>query len=195
MPRFIQVNDHDHEAYSSPSDVVNLVKYVMNPQKARYKAFSIGNGEILTGCSRLIPEPYCHDPVSVASFMLGNNQLYRKTKGHLMKHRIITFNNDEFVTPFALSSFGLDLMDLYFSEGFISCYGIHMDTGNLHLHYAVDCISMKDGSRFYIREKETVLPMLLRWYGEYWKDNACYWTDEDKALFFQGNFSELEVPD
>ena len=195
MPRFIQVNDHAPEAYKSAKDLRNVVNYVMDPQKANYRAMSIKGGNILNGCSKVIPMPFCHDPAAVSEMMLSNNHLYRKEHGHLIKHRIISFNQNEYVTPLALAYFAGMLMDLYFAEGYLACYGVHMDTDNLHMHYAVNSISMKDGYRFYIREKEIVLPLLLRWHRDYLKNNMRYWADEDRALFFYGHFSELEVPD
>lgn len=37
-----------------------------------------------------------------------------------------------------------------YGENYITAYGMHLDSGNIHIHLAIDTISWRDGLRFSI---------------------------------------------
>lgn len=75
-------------------------------------------------------------------------EAYHKTNGVQLKHFLITFSNEEIAE--------LDFEDLYnlaievgrlFGE-YQMVFGIHIDTGHVHLHFCMNTVSFLDGKKY-----------------------------------------------
>ena len=61
-----------------------------------------------------------------------------------------------------------EVASFYFDRGYLSFFGVHMDTDNLHIHIAVSNISWKDGSYFFICSELALLYSgINEWYQNY----------------------------
>ncbi|MCD7967653.1 MAG: relaxase/mobilization nuclease domain-containing protein [Clostridiaceae bacterium] len=149
MPYIKFINEDNHTLYDTEDSVYCLISYIYNVTKTGYD--SVRPGQSLgyyIGCYPFIgDEEQSKDHDEVSKFMVINNRCYRKSSGNLMKHRVISFEMFDYVLPdeaFQLAEY----IARAYGERYITAYGVHMDTNNIHIHLAIDTISWKDGKRF-----------------------------------------------
>lgn len=95
--------------------------------------------------------------------MMANNRAYGKWKRNLLKHRIISFHRWDCILPDEAFNLAAYVSQAY-GERYITAYGVHVDTNNVHIHLAIDTISWKDGSRFDISfELKWLRSMISSW--------------------------------
>ena len=151
--------------YAFPQDMENLLHYIAKPNATEYPPKSC---RYLVGA---MPDIILADQPRAweRAFHLFNYQfeLFPK-QGSLMQHRVISFSNEEAQDPVMAFCLAREVAAFYFDRGYISFFGVHMDTDNLHIHIAVSNISWKDGSNFFICNE---LPLLYsginEWYQNY----------------------------
>lgn len=165
MPITYFVNEENKIKYNTEEDVENIICYVYNVCKTTYDDIRQGHGlGDFVGCScffgtseqALLAE-------HIISQMLINNRMYGKIEGDLIKHRIISFSRFDCVTPYEAFGLAKYIANAY-GEQYITAYGIHLDTNNIHIHLAIDTISWVDGKRFSISyEKKWINSMIWGW--------------------------------
>lgn len=151
--------------YAFPEDIKNLLSYIAEPNATEYPPHS---------CQHLIgamPDIISADQPGAwkRAAMLFRHQfaLYPK-QGSLMQHRVISFGNEESQDPMMAFSLAKEVAAFYFYRGYLSFFGVHMDTDNLHIHIAVSNISWKDGSNFFIcNELSLLYSGINEWYQNY----------------------------
>lgn len=151
MSRIKLVNEEKNISYDTEESVINLLYYIFDICKTSYDKIRPGHmlGDF-RGCEHFFgTEAQALDPELVALQMLANNRAYGKWQGNLMKHRVISFRELDSVMPNEAFDLAAYIAKAY-GENYITAYGIHMDTNNIHIHLAIDTISWKDGSRFNI---------------------------------------------
>ena len=151
--------------YAFPQDMKNLLRYIAELNATEYPPHS---------CQHLIgatPDIISADQPGAwkRAAMLFRHQLALYPKqGSLMQHRVISFSNEESQDPMMAFCLAKAVAAFYFERGYISFFGVHMDTDNLHFHIAVSSIGWKDGSYFFICNE---LPLLYNgineWYQNY----------------------------
>ena len=151
--------------YAFPQDVRNLLRYIAELNATEYPPHS---------CQHLIgatPDIISADQPGAwkRAAMLFRHQLALYPKqGSLMQHRVISFGSEESQDPMMAFFLAKEVAAFYFDRGYLSFFGVHVDTDHLHIHIAVSSISWKDGSYFFICNE---LPLLYsginEWYQNY----------------------------
>ena len=91
---------------------------------------------------------YAVDPNHAYGQMLMVKKAFCKTEGVQLKHFFITFSNDEMGTlDFE------DILKLGFQTGqlfreYQMVYGIHLDSGHVHMHCVMNTVSFLDGHKY-----------------------------------------------
>lgn len=151
--------------YAFPRDVERLLRYIAKPNATEYPA---GSCRHLVGAMPdiiLANQPGAWE----RAFHLFNRQLELFPKqGSLMQHRVISFSSEELQDPVMAFCLAKAVAAFYFDHGYLSFFGVHMDTDNLHIHIAVSNISWKDGSHFFIcNELSLLYSGINEWYQNY----------------------------
>ena len=160
--------------YAFPQDMKNLLSYIAELNATEYPPHS---------CQHLIgatPDIISADQPGAwkRAAMLFRHQLALYPKqGSLMQHRVISFGNEESQDPMMAFCLAKEVAAFYFERGYISFFGVHMDTNNIHIHIAVSNISWKDGSRFFICNE---LPLLYSGINEWYQN---YMSGKMRGLF------------
>lgn len=89
------------------------------------------------------------DSEHVANRMIANNRAHGKTEGNLIKHRVVSFHELDYIMPNEANELAAYLAKAY-GESYITAYAVHVDTCNIHIHLAVNTIGWLDGKRFSI---------------------------------------------
>ena len=165
MPVIESINQKYPRAYAFPQDVKNLLCYIAKPNATVYPPFS---------CQHLIgamPDIISADQPGAwkraARLFFHQLELYPK-QGCLMQHRVISFGSEESQDPVMAFCLAKEVAAFYYERGYLSFFGVHMDTDNLHIHIAVSNISWKDGSYFFICSELALLYSgINEWYQNY----------------------------
>ena len=165
MPVIESINQKYPRAYAFPQDVKNLLCYIAKPDATAYPPFS---------CQHLIgamPDIISADQPGAwkraARLFFHQLELYPK-QGCLMQHRVISFSSEESQDPVMAFCLAKEVAAFYFERGYISFFGVHQDTNNIHIHIAVSNISWKDGSYFFICSELALLYSgINEWYQNY----------------------------
>ena len=165
MPVIESINQKYPRAYAFPQDVKNLLCYIAKPDATAYPPLS---------CQHLIgaiPDIISADQPGAwkraARLFFHQLELYPK-QGCLMQHRVISFSSEESQDPVMAFCLAKEVAAFYFERGYISFFGVHQDTNNIHIHIAVSNISWKDGSYFFICSELALLYSgINEWYQNY----------------------------
>lgn len=165
MPVIESINQKYPRAYTFPQDVKNLLCYIAKPDATAYPPFS---GQHLIGA---MPDIISADQPGAwkcaARLFFHQLELYPK-QGCLMQHRVISFSSEESQDPVMAFCLAKEVAAFYYERGYLSFFGVHMDTDNLHIHIAVSNISWKDGSYFFICSELALLYSgINEWYQNY----------------------------
>ena len=165
MPVIESINQKYPRAYAFLQDVKNLLCYIAKPDATAYPPLS---------CQHLIgamPDIISADQPGAwkraARLFFHQLELYPK-QGCLMQHRVISFSSEESQDPVMAFCLAKEVAAFYYERGYLSFFGVHMDTDNLHIHIAVSNISWKDGSYFFICSELALLYSgINEWYQNY----------------------------
>ena len=165
MPVIESINQKYPRAYAFLQDVKNLLCYIAKPDATAYPPLS---------CQHLIgamPDIISADQPGAwkraARLFFHQLELYPK-QGCLMQHRVISFSREESQDPVMAFCLAKEVAAFYYERGYLSFFGVHMDTDNLHIHIAVSNISWKDGSYFFICSELALLYSgINEWYQNY----------------------------
>ena len=167
MPVIESINQKYPRAYAFPQDVKNLLCYIAKPDATAYPPLS---------CQHLIgamPDIISADQPGAwkrtARLFFHQLELYPK-QGCLMQHRVISFGNEESQDPVRAFCLGKEVAACYYERGYLSFFGVHMDTDNVHFHFAVSNLSWKAGSYFFICNE---LPLLYSGINEWYQNYMC----------------------
>lgn len=169
MPVIKLVNENNKVQYDTEESIYNLIYYIFNPCKTTcddvHPGIVVGD---FVGCSHFFGPAYWEiRPDWVVSQMISNNRAYGKREFNLLKHRVISFADDECVVPHEDFKLAKYIADAY-GENYITAYGVHLDGKNIHIHLAVDCISWRDGKRFSVKyEYKWLYKMVGGWMTAY----------------------------
>lgn len=140
--------------YAFPQDVKNLLHYIAKPNATEYPPQSC---RYLVGA---IPDIILADQPEAweRAFHLFNHQLQLFPKqGSLMQHRVISFSGGDIQDLILAFWLAKKVSEFYFERGYISFFGVHMDTNHLHIHIAVSATNWRDGSNFFIYDELSLL--------------------------------------
>lgn len=151
--------------YAFPRDVERLLRYIAEPNATEYPPHSCQH--LVGAMPDIISANQPGAWKRAARLFLHQLELYPK-QGSLMQHRVISFSNEELQDPVMTFCLAKAVVSFYFERGYLSFFGVHTDTDNLHIHIAVSNISWKDGSYFFIFSELALLYSgINEWYQNY----------------------------
>lgn len=100
--------------------------------------------------------PYETDAISydgVYQSFLEEKRIWGKDSGRMYAHNIISWHEDEPITPEQALEFGKEFAEKWF-EGFQSLVGVHIDRNHVHCHIVTNSVSFMDGHKLHNTKKD-----------------------------------------
>ncbi|MDE6020481.1 MAG: relaxase/mobilization nuclease domain-containing protein [Ruminococcus sp.] len=119
------------DPYNNESSIFNLVKYTLTDK--------------LTGAPVRYYGGYNIDVSRAAEQIVLVKQYFHKWCGRKMRHFIVSF--DENITPYQAYLLGWQI-SAYYANRFQIVFGVHEDTGNVHIHFIFNTVSFIDGLKY-----------------------------------------------
>ncbi len=137
------INKVVNKSTKSHGAMRNVIEYVLQIQK-------IGDGYVdITG-------PYSPDTITwdnVYRAFLDEKKLWNKDNGRMYAHNIISFHEDEKITPAECLEIGREFVGKFFPNH-QSLIGIHQDKNHLHIHIVTNSVSFIDGLKLHQSQHE-----------------------------------------
>lgn len=127
-----------NESYSQENDIYNLLKY-------------FAEKDDIPCIHRGIGLPY--SPKKASNAIIKMQDFIGKSSGIRMYHFIISFAEDQ------NDNMLLDIAEavsnyLFLEEGHTVFYGIHTNTDNVHIHFAINAVKYTNGRKFHKNTQE-----------------------------------------
>ena len=100
--------------------------------------------------------PYEPDSISydgVYQSFLEEKRIWGKDFGRMYAHNIISWHEDEPITPEQALEFGKEFAEQWFA-GFQSLVGVHIDRNHVHCHIVTNSVSFMDGHKLHSTKKD-----------------------------------------
>ena len=112
------------ESYSNKDAMVNVINYIC-------RGPFIGGLGVNPNCAAL--------QMSLVEYV------WYKTGGRQVRHFIVSFAGNESTDPDELMAYGYAIANYYYEKGFQVVFGVHTNTGHLHIHFAVNTVNFRNG--------------------------------------------------
>lgn len=136
MAIYKQINSKG--ALSTHSGLKNCLKYILNPHKTDVDhTYVIGtyNGKAT-------------DAEEIYRSFIQTKRRYNADKGRQYAHSVISFHQDEKITPEQALSFAIDFCEKTY-EGHEVAIAVHCDKEHIHCHMVTNTVSYLDGSKLH----------------------------------------------
>ncbi len=127
------------DSYENISSIYNLVHYVLTDKRQNCPVRFYGG--------------YNVDVFRAADQMLSVKEYYHKTDKRLMRHIIVSFEDD--ILPNDAYILGWQIA-AYYADRFQIVFGVHENTDNVHIHLALNTVSFVDGLKYYGERSDLV---------------------------------------
>ena len=87
-------------------------------------------------------------PESVYEAFLEEKRTWNKDSGRMYYHTIVSFHQDEKITPESALDFGMEYADRVFHDHQVLVV-VHEDKAHLHIHFVVNSVNYIDGHKFH----------------------------------------------
>lgn len=132
------INEH----YPKDSDIRNLMAYIAGNGKWNYK-------EQVTYIGALgIKKNY----EKAASQMIKTQKAFGKNKQRRVYHMIVSFSKEIKDIEIVKRTSKIIAAELF--KRYQVFYGIHASTENLHIHFAINAVSYRDGKKWHMNKSE-----------------------------------------
>lgn len=121
----------------------NCIEYVTRGDKTR--------GELVAVIGPYEPDVITYDEV-YQSF-LEEKRIWGKDSGRMYAHNIISWHEDEPITPEQALEFGKEFAQRWF-DGFQSLVGVHIDRNHVHCHIVTNSVSFMNGHKLHNTKKD-----------------------------------------
>lgn len=159
------INEDNNISYNTKTDVEQLIYYIYGGMKSSEDTVRPG-GAIgdFNGCIPFIgPEYMSHDPYSATNLILLNNRLWGHETEDLMKHRVISFRDIDYILPEDAYDLAVYLIHELYND-YITVFAVHLDTEMIHIHIGVNTVNRKNGNRFSVPfEKKRMIALVSAW--------------------------------
>jgi len=121
----------------------NCIEYVTRVDKTR--------GELVA-----VIGPYEQDVITydgVYQSFLEEKRIWGKDSGRMYAHNIISWHEDEPITPEQALEFGKEFAEQWF-DGFQSLVGVHIDRNHVHCHIVTNSVSFMDGHKLHNTKRD-----------------------------------------
>lgn len=110
----------------------NLCLYIINPAKTR----NLFNGRGL-------------NPQTAYENMCEVQELWSKTSGRRAYHMVLGFDSSEPVASYDALQIAFEISSIFFPT-YQVLYGVHTDQPHLHIHFAINTVSLQDGHKLHL---------------------------------------------
>ena len=124
------------DKYFDENSYQSVLNYIFNPGKAVYAG----------GCNITSPDLAAQEMEQVAID-------FNKNSGKHLRHSVLSFNQDEDISPEMAAELALRLCRHYAPEYQIA-YAVHTNTDRVHIHFVMNQISYLDGHRYRGQKKD-----------------------------------------
>ena len=121
----------------------NCIEYVTRVDKTR--------GELVEVIGPYEPDSISYD--GVYQSFLEEKRIWGKDSGRMYAHNIISWHEDEPITPEQALEFGKEFAEQWFA-GFQSLVGVHIDRNHVHCHIVTNSVSFMDGHKLHNTKKD-----------------------------------------
>lgn len=108
-------------------------------------------GELVEIIGPYEPETITYD--GVYQSFLEEKRIWGKDSGRMYAHNIISWHEDEAITPEQALEFGKEFAEQWFA-GFQSLVGVHIDRNHVHCHIITNSVSFMDGHKLHNTKKD-----------------------------------------
>lgn len=108
-------------------------------------------GELLAVIGPYEPDVITYD--GVYQSFLEEKRIWGKDSGRMYAHNIISWHEDEPITPEQSLEFGKEFAQQWFA-GFQSLVGVHIDRNHVHCHIITNSVSFMDGHKLHNTKKD-----------------------------------------
>lgn len=121
----------------------NCIEYVTRVDKT--------GGELVAIIGPYEPDAISYD--GVYQSFLEEKRIWGKDSGRMYAHNIISWHEDEPITPEQALEFGKEFAGQCF-DGFQSLVGVHIDRNHVHCHIVTNSVSFMDGHKLHNTKKD-----------------------------------------
>ena len=126
----------EHRKFFDDNSYIDCINYIFNPQKAAY----------IGGCNV--------SSAQMAALEMEQTAIaFNKNSGKRIRHSIVSFTQQEHITPEQANSYAQKIIQHYAREYQI-VYAVHTNTDEVHIHLAMNQISYLDGHRYEGKKKD-----------------------------------------
>ncbi len=136
MATYKVVGVGQHGKYFDAHAYRDVINYDINPKKASF----VGGAGVST-------------VEAAAQEMQETAIAYGKDIGKRIRHSVLSFDKSEHITPEKANEFAKKIIEFYASD-FQIVYGVHANTDDLHIHFAMNQVSYTDGHRYDGKKKD-----------------------------------------
>lgn len=137
------INKTINKSTKSHGAMRNCIEYVTRVDKTR--------GELLAVIGPYEPDVITYD--GVYQSFLEEKRIWGKDSGRMYAHNIISWHEDEPITPEQALEFGKEFAQQWFA-GFQSLVGVHIDRNHVHCHIITNSVSFMDGHKLHNTKKD-----------------------------------------
>ena len=137
------INKTINKSTKSHGAMRNCIEYVTRVDKTR--------GELVAVTGPYEPDVISYD--GVYQSFLEEKRIWGKDSGRMYAHNIISWHEDEPITPEQALEFGKEFAGQWFA-GFQSLVGVHIDRNHVHCHIVTNSVSFMDGHKLHNTKKD-----------------------------------------
>ena len=108
-------------------------------------------GELVAIVGPYEPDAITYD--GVYQSFLEEKRIWNKDSGRMYAHNIISWHEDEPITPEQALEFGKEFAQRWF-DGFQSLVGVHIDRNHVHCHIVTNSVSFMDGHKLHNTKRD-----------------------------------------
>lgn len=183
MPVIKFLHYDDSYAYGRPQDIKQLLRYIAKLEATEYPPHSCQH--LVGAMPDIILSGQPGAWRRAASLFYHQLELF-PNRCRLLQHRVISFGEEELSNPVMAFELAKEVASFYFERGYISFFGVHLDTDNLHIHIAVSTANWRNGNHFFILDEDRLLQRgISMWYQNYMQGKKL-------PLFYATSIEQLD---
>ena len=130
--------------YMDPQAKFNVISYILNPMKTPHRLY----GFFDPAKNRIHTYDLSENVPSIVQAMDNVSIRYNKADGVQLRHFYFSFAADELWNYKDANDIGYQI-SLRFAKEFQTVYAVHEDTDHINIHFVLNSVRWKDGSRYY----------------------------------------------